>query len=238
MELKNKIAIVTGASKGIGRSCCYELIKKGVVVYAIARTEQLLVEAKKELGASFHPIVLDLTNFSAIKEWLAKEFSDKYSPDIIINNAGIGYLEKITNLTLDNWKTMIDLNLTACYIMCHLLIPYMKSKQEGHIINIGSIAGLKAGGLTSGYSATKFGLRGFSQALFEELRHYYIKVTYIAPGSVQTCFFDEIKDIEAHQNMLQPKDITQCIVQVLETPKNMLVSELVVRPLNPNPPVI
>jgi short-subunit dehydrogenase len=113
----------------------------------------------------------------------------------------------------------------------------MKTNAETcHIINIGSILGKTARAQSAAYSATKFAIQGFSEALFKELRSYKIKVTCVNPGSIDTHFFEE-SGIQPHKNMMQPDDIAALILHIIETPDNLLVDEITLRPLIPNPPV-
>jgi len=112
----------------------------------------------------------------------------------------------------------------------------MKSNQNTcHIINIGSILGKTTRTESAAYSATKYGMQGFSEALFKELRSYKIKVTCVNPGSIDTDFFED-SGINPHKNMLQPKDIAALIIHLIETPDNLLVDEITMRPLIPDPP--
>ena len=103
-----------------------------------------------------------------------------------------------------------------------------------HIINIGSILGKVARAESAAYSATKFAMQGFSEALFKELRSYKIKVTCVNPGSIETHFFKD-SGITPDENMMQPKDIAALILNLIETPDNLLVDEITLRPLIPNP---
>jgi len=132
---------------------------------------------------------------------------------------------------------MMNTNLNGIFNITSWLIPLMKTNAETcHIINIGSILGKTARAESAAYSATKFAIQGFSEALFKELRSYKIKVTCVNPGSIDTHFFEE-SGIQPHKNMMQPDDIAALIVHIIETPDNLLVDEITLRPLIPNPPV-
>src|SRR5699024_3671357 len=121
--------------------------------------------------------------------------------------------------------------------MCRNIIPLMKSKDRVcHIINMSSIAGKVATPQMSGYNASKFAVRGFSESLFQELRYNGVKVTCFYPGSVNTHFFDDTDGANTHSNMMHPDDVAAQLVNVLETPDNFLINEIVMRPLNPKPP--
>lgn len=232
MDLVSKIAIVTGASRGSGAAFSTALIEKGSIVYGIARNIQPMHKLQQQLGKHFVPVVLDVSDQTAVKTWIENTFSENHSPDILINNAGAGYFGKIDELPTEQWLQMINTNLNAVFYLTSAVVPLMKkSKTSSHIINIGSILGKVSGSEKSGYSATKFGVQGFSDALFKELRGDNIKVSCINPGSIDTPFF-ETSGIVSNEKMLQPKALADILIQVLETPDNVLIDELTVRPLN------
>lgn len=236
LDLKNKTAVVTGVSSGLGSAIARVLIDKSVEVYGLARNEIKLKELEKELGKKFHPVKMDISNLEEIKNWITKSFSDNYSPDILINNAGIGSYGAIDKKPVEDWLQMVNTNLNGTYYITSQLIPFMKRKKEmTHIINIGSILGTIACENGSAYCTTKFGIQGFSEALFKELRVFDIKVSLINPGSIDTDFFKS-SGINKHHNMLQPKDLAGTVIYLLETPDNMLIDKLTVRPLNPKSP--
>lgn len=233
MNLKDKIAVVTGASSGLGAAMATALVRKGAVVYGLARNEQALEKIKETLQGNFHPIKMDITNESNLKKWVQDTFSVAHSPDILINNAGIGGFKKIDEVETAEWVRMMDTNLNGMFYVTAQLVPLMKQKKtHTHIINIGSILGTMGKEEGAAYCTTKFGVRGFSEALFKELRMFDIKVTCINPGSIETDFF-KTSGIQPHDNMLHPEDVAHTIVHVLETPDNMLINELTLRPLNP-----
>ena len=235
MNISSKIAVVTGASSGLGAACSKMLVRNGARVYGIARNEARLQKLFFELGPNFVPIPLDLTDSENLHEWVSKTFDEQISPNILINNAGAGHFGKVDEISWDRWRQMIDTNLNAIFHLTSLLVPFMKrSNNISHIINIGSILGKTSGAEKSGYSATKYAIQGFSEALFKELRSDNIKVTCLNPGSIDTHFF-ETSGIEPHKNMLQPDDLAELIAFILESPDNLLIDELTVRPLNSRP---
>lgn len=237
MNLASKIAIVTGASSGIGIAFSQALIDKGATVYGLARNSKKLKNVQHELGDSFQPVTMDVTEHDHISEWVDDTFREDYEPDILINNAGVGLFGKVDELPLDSWETMIKTNLSGIFYMTRLITPLMKhNRSTCHIINIGSIAGKVGNPEMSGYNASKFGVRGFSEALFKELRYDGIKVTCFYPGSIATPFFEKVTGTETHDNMMQPEDVASVLVNVLETPDNFLINDITMRPLNPKPP--
>lgn len=236
MELDSKIAIVTGASSGLGAAIAESLIRENTTVLGIARDKTALQKMELELGNQFKPVILDITDREGVRSWSHKTFSENFQPDILINNAGSGGFGRIDEMQDAIWDTMMNTNLTGMYNLTSEVVKWMRrTKNYSHIINIGSVLGIVTRSEGAAYSATKFGIRGFSESLFKELRNDYIKVTCVNPGSIDTHFFEN-SGIEPHSNMLQPKDIANTIIHILETPDNMLINEITLRPLNPKKP--
>lgn len=236
MKLKDKIIILTGASSGLGKAIAKALVQKKATVYGLGRNAEKLKELKAELGNQFHSVKLDITDNAKITAWVKKTFKENHTPDVLINNAGIGFFKKIDETTETDWLNTVNTNLNGMYYITAQIVPLMKNKETStHILNIGSILGSVGKENGAAYSTTKFGVRGFSDSLYKELRHFNIKVSCINPGSIETDFF-KTSGIEAHHNMLHPEDIANTVVYVLETPDNMLIDELTVRPLHPQKP--
>ncbi|HLV40583.1 SDR family oxidoreductase [Xanthomarina sp.] len=236
MNILSKIAVITGASSGLGAAISKVLIENGATVYGLGRKADKLQNLKKELGTSFIPVPLDISDFQKVKEWVGKAFSITHSPDILINNAGVGSFAPIDEMDQKTWYQMVNVNLNGLYYITSEIVKLMKPKiSSTHIINIGSILGSLGRVDGTAYCATKFGVQGFSDALFKELRVFNIKVTCINPGSIDTSFFKS-SGIDAHSNMLQAKDLAHTVLHVLQTPDNMLINEMTIRPLNPKQP--
>ena len=235
MNIEHKIAIVTGASSGLGASISKALVKAGATVFGIARNNQALHEIQEEIGSKFIAVRLDLTDEAAVKKWFTATFSEETSPDILVNNAGTGYFGKIDEMPSEEWYKMVNTNLNGMYFITSNVVRLMKKNIEStHIVNIGSILGITTRAEGAAYSATKYGISGFSEALFKELRGFNIKVTCLNPGSIDTSFF-KTSGIAQDANMLQTEDIASTLLHILKTPDNMLISEMTVRPLNPKP---
>ena len=164
-------------------------------------------------------------------------FSGMDRIDILINNAGLGRFAPIDVQSKEDWTVQMETNLTGVYLCTRAAVPLMKAQNQqagfgGHIVNIASVAGLVGNANLSAYNATKFGLRGFSEATMKELRGDGIKVTCICPGSVAT-EFGRVAGSSGAPNPMQPKDIASTVIHVLQSPDNYLISEVVMRPLRP-----
>jgi len=227
ISLKEKIAIVTGCSKGIGLATTMSLLKKGVVVAGWSRTPTNISHE------NFTHFVTDVSNIESVQKSHKHTVAKIGQADILINNAGIGFVSRFEELDHDKWHKMFDVNVHGMYYCSKMVIPGMKAKGAGHIINIGSIAGTTAVKDMVGYASTKHAVTGMSHSLFMELREFGIKVTCIYPGSVKTGFFDNIDQIEAHDHMMSPEDIAGTIIHVLESSPNYHHVDIEVRPLKP-----
>jgi NADP-dependent 3-hydroxy acid dehydrogenase YdfG len=231
MELKDKIAVVTGVSKGIGYSICSELLHEGCVVYGLGRNNP---EFKNE---NFHFIQTDVRDISSVnKAFEIIRVANDNSIHILINNAGLGYFGNVEDLPIEHWNEMMDTNISGMFFCVKNTVPSMKKTGFGHIINIASTAALDGMPMVSGYCASKWAVKGFSESLWRELRDSKIKVTCVYPGSVKTDFFRNSPNIQAHDYMLMPEDVASMIVYALKTPDNFHQVNLEVRPLQPKGP--
>ncbi|MFH5832455.1 SDR family oxidoreductase [Halalkalibaculum sp. DA384] len=223
MNIDGKNAIVTGASRGIGRSITEALLAGGASVAGWSRT------APEELSHErFTHVKVDLTRQEEVQQAYGKtaESMGEHIP-VLINNAGVGYKGKVEEMPVERWKYLFDLNVHGIFYTSRLLIPEMKKRQEGHIINISSGAGTNGiAGMTC-YSATKHAVVGISRSLHQELRDFGIKVTCLSPGSVETGFSTSEK------NKLLPEDLAQSVVHILQCRKNFHYPDIQVRPLQP-----
>lgn len=233
MNLRNKIAVVTGASSGLGSEFARHLVSHGSRVYGLARRLNRLKSLEAEIGSEFKPVECDVTDEASVRD----AFSGMDRIDILINNAGLGRFAPIDVQSKEDWTIQMDTNLTGVYLCTHAAVPLMKAQNQqtgfgGHIIHIASVAGLVGNANLSAYNATKFGLRGFSEATMKELRGDGIKVTCICPGSVAT-EFGRVAGSSGAPNPMQPEDIAATVIHVLQAPDNYLISEVVMRPLRP-----
>ena len=241
MNLADSIAIVTGSSSGIGQSFAEQLLQKGATVYGLSRSFKRMEEHKKQLGdvgADYIPVQMDISDHDAIEHWVKQTFADaNYYPDILINNAGLGYFDNVEDLSLEKFEQMMQVNVSGVFYLTRHITPLMKANYKiCHIINIASVAALLGNPKISVYNATKYALRGFSDALFKELRYDGIKVSCFFPGSIATHFFDEIDEIEVHNGMMHPDEVAETLIFVLERSDNFLINELTMRPLQPKKP--
>ena len=227
MKLENKIALVTGANKGIGEECVKQLLEAGAIVYGLCRSG-CSVKHERYTG-----LMADGRDFIQMEKAFNTVLEAHGHIDVLINNAGLGYFAYCEDLSLEQWHQLFDTNVSGVFYGCKLALPSMKKQGSGHIINISSIAGLEGYQQVSAYCATKFAVRGFSDALYKEVRDFGVKVTCVYPGSVKTDFFRHSENIKAHDNMLMPEDVASQILFTLQTPDNFHNVNLEIRPLKP-----
>jgi NADP-dependent 3-hydroxy acid dehydrogenase YdfG len=242
--LENKVAIVTGASSGIGYSTSLALSKAGVRVAVGARRTDRLQEIEKQIikknnrGEIFIQ-KLDVTSKSDCDSFVDAAVRKWGKVDILINNAGLMPLSYFKNRKVEEWEQMIDVNIKGVLYCTSAVIPYMLDKKSGHIVNISSVAGriVFAGG--SVYCATKHAITAFSEGLRKELSpEYKIRVTCIEPGAVSTELLETITDesmaghIQATKNMetLQSEDIANAVLYAIQAPNHVNVNEILIRP--------
>lgn len=230
MELNNRVVFITGISKGIGKAITQKLLKNNAYVVGFG----LHAPTYKHENLLFYKTnVRHFLDVEASVKKALKEFPD--GSDILINNSGLGYFGMIEDFSLEQWDEIFEVNVNSIFYMCKMLLPKMKEKGKGHIINISSIAGLIGNAQGSLYSGAKFAVRGISECLFKELRNFGIKVTCVYPGSTKTDFFDNSPGINAHDNMMTAEEVAEQVVRAIQTSDNFLLSELVFRPLQPKP---
>jgi 3-oxoacyl-[acyl-carrier protein] reductase len=232
MNLKGKTAIVTGGTRGIGRSIAEALIREGLSVCIAARSQVEIDEACGELGEKSIGFVCDVRDYDQVKGLIAYTIKELGGLDILINNAGIGMFETVEETSAEDFRAVLETNLFGVFYCCHEAIPEMRRRGGGYIINISSLAGANPHPRMAAYNASKFGLNGFSEALMQEVRHDGIKVSYIMPGSVNTEFGgDTASDEKSWQ--LVPQDIARVVVDLLHHDDRSLPSRVEIRPSKP-----
>ena len=228
-HIENKVAYITGASKGIGLGIAAALVENGVKVAVSGRDIEALEKAQQVLGKQ-NVLVLqsDVRNFDDELKAVEQIVSVFGKLDVVIANAGIGKFAPIDEISLKDWNSMIDTNLTGAFHTLKAAAPQLKAN-KGYYISIASLAGANFFAKGAAYNASKFGLVGFTQAAMLDLRDYDVKCTTILPGSTASNFNGHTPD-ENDQWKIQPADIGQMVVDLLRMNPNVLPSKIEVRP--------
>ena len=234
-QLDNKVAYITGGSKGIGLGIAKALTGLGMRVAISSRHLQEAEKAASTLSNDKSKVLAlesDVSSMASEKEAVEKVIDKFGQLDVLIANAGVGHFASIEDLTEEDWKSMIDTNLTGVFHSVKASVEELK-KSKGYIITIASLAGTNFFEKGAAYNASKFGLVGFSQAIMLDLRKHDIKVSTIMPGSVAT-HFDNHTPSDADSWKIQPEDIGQIVADLLQMPSRTLPSKVEVRPSKPS----
>ncbi len=230
-QLKGKVALITGGTKGIGYGIAQALLAQGMRVAITGRTQESATTAAESLGRLGEEVLAlrsDVTTYSSQEEAVSTVIDQWGQLDVLIANAGVGHFASITDLSIDQWNETIDTNLTGVfYSVKASLAPIKKSK--GYIITIASLAGTNFFAKGTAYNASKFGLTGFTQALMLDLRDDDVKVSTIMPGSVSSHFGGRSPE-DGKDWRIQPEDIGQITVDLLKMHPRTLPSKVEVRP--------
>ena len=236
MELNGKVAIVTGGTKGIGKAIAESLVTAGVNTSICGRHEDELQQAISDLNGrgegDVTGTICDVRDYEQVTALFEHTIQVFGGVDILINNAGVGIFTTVENMSPDDFRAVLETNVSGVFYCCHQAIPLMKKRRGGYIINISSLAGANPHQEMAAYNASKFGLNGFSEALMQEVRHDGIKVSYIMPGSVNTEFGGDEPDASKSWQ-LQPQDVATVVLDLLHQPDRALVSRVEMRPSRP-----
>ncbi|HEY2747196.1 MAG TPA: SDR family NAD(P)-dependent oxidoreductase [Polyangia bacterium] len=241
-QLEGRVALVTGASSGIGAATATALVDGGArVAVAARRAGRLaeLVERIRHAGGEAIAVDADVADRAAAERMVAATVERFGRLDILVNNAGLMKLAPFAAGSPDDWRAMIDVNLLGVLYCTHAALPHLKRAGGGHVVNISSVAGREPFPTGAVYCATKYGVIGFSETLRREHLADKLRVTVIEPGAVATELVDQVTDEKAKQQIqawqaamrqLQPADIAAAIVYAVTQPDRVAVNELLVRP--------
>ena len=235
-SLRGKVAFVTGGSKGIGLAIARALVADGVKVAITGRDAARLSAARPSIEAagpgSVETLQADVRRYDEVQAAIAATVARFGGLDVLVNNAGIGIFAPVASMTRDQWREVIDTNLTGVFNACHAALPHLRSRRGGFIINISSLAGKNPFVDGAAYCASKAGLNAFSEALMQELRHDDIRVSYVMPGSVATGFSsgDESKGADWK---IAPEEVAEAVLTLLRHNPRSLPSRVELRPSKP-----
>jgi len=230
-------ALVTGATEGIGRAVAFALGRAGYQVGVCARTgsrvEALLADLRED-GITAAGRAADVGNPESVRALVQAVTAELGPVDTLINNAGIAIFRPFSELSLEDWDATMATNLRSLFLVTREVLPGMRERKAGVVVNVASLAGKNAIAGGTAYVASKHAVLGFSRSLMLEVRKEGVRVLAICPGSVDTALIRNIRrPAEAVGGMLQPEDVARAILDALRMPAHALVSEIDIRPANP-----
>jgi len=235
-DLTGKVALVTGSTKGIGLAIAERLAAAGASVVVSARTARTVAAAAERLAATAKtPVVgipCDVADPFQCAHLVEETVRRLGRLDILVNNAGLGILKPISQLSVEEWRVQMEVNLGGVFYCSKAALPHLSVHDDGWIVNIGSLAGRNAFAGGTGYNASKFGLVGLTEALMLDVRHAGVRVSLVMPGSVNTEFGGRTPQ-EERDWRLEADDCALAVLQLLEYPKEAHVSRMEMRPSRP-----
>jgi 3-oxoacyl-[acyl-carrier protein] reductase len=238
MNLTGKVAIVTGGSRGIGFGIAQGLLRCDATVVITGTNAETLDAAAGELrretkGGGIEAVRADVRRYADVEQLMNAVAQRHGGLDVLVNNAGIGLFRPVAEMSIDEWHSVIDTNLTGVFHCCRAAIPHLRARGSGWIINISSLAGKNAFADGAAYCASKAALNQFSEALMQEVRYDGIRVSYIMPGSVSTDFGGRERGAAKRDWALQIEDIAQVVTDLVSHPSRSLPSRVEIRPARP-----
>ncbi len=238
MNLKNKKAIVTGGSRGLGKATALAFAKEGIDVAITGRNEATLKETvaliKAEGGNAYYS-VFDVANYDDTKHGIDSLIKKMGTIDILVNNAGIAAIGSFLEMDVAQWTSMIQTNVLGMYYVTKEVLPHLIEKNEGDIINISSTAGLNGNANISAYSASKFAVIGMSESLMKEVRKNNIRVVTLTPSTIESDMTVDlgIAQKNSEDTVLQPEDFAELIVAGLKLPRRAMLKSAALWSTNP-----
>lgn len=236
-SLKNKKALVTGGSRGLGKAIALALASEGVHVVVTGRDEVKLLETVKEIektGVKAGYAIFDVSNEEKVKESITKVIKDFGTVDILINNAGIGEFGGFLELSTERFEKIIQTNLFGPYYIMKNILPAMVEQKSGDVVNVASTAGLKGGPMTSAYTASKAGLIGLSESVMYEMRKHNIRVCTLTPSTIATDMSKDLNLTDGNpEKVLQPEDFAELVIAQLKLNKRALMTTASLFSTNP-----
>lgn len=236
-RLDEKVVVVTGASKGIGKATASAFAAVGAKVVLAARTRETLEQVAHELSVggvsnpdSILAVPTDVTDADAVQRLIERTLDVYQRVDILINNAGVGHFGPVVDFAPDDWDTVLNSNLKAIYLCAKYALPSMLAQGGGQIINVLSIAAKVAFEASAAYCAAKAGALALTKVLASEVRQQNVRVTAVLPGSVHTPFWDDVPQHPDFDQMLKPEHVADTIISVCQQPPGMVTEEIVVMP--------
>lgn len=239
-SLAGKIALVTGGTRGIGRAVARMLLQEDAQVILTGRDSEsasrAALELSRETGGKVEGKAADVRSYEQVGELF--QFIDQRfgALDVLVNNAGVGVFRPVSELSIEEWKQVVETNLTGAFHCSREALLRFGTRNGGSIVNIGSLASKNAFAGGAAYNASKFGMAGFSEAMMQDVRNVNVRVSFVMPGSVATDFGSAPESGKADSGKawkIWPEDVAEIVKLILQMPARTLVSTVEVRPSSP-----
>jgi NADP-dependent 3-hydroxy acid dehydrogenase YdfG len=234
MKLQNKVVVITGAGRGIGKAAAHLFAKEGAKVVLASRTKSDLDSLAKDLFDHYDTDTLisvcDVTKSAEVKALIDKTVETFGSVDILLNSAGVGHLKPVTELSVEEFDEMIDVNLKGTFYASKFASEVMVKQKSGYIINLPGILGKAVMRMSSGYSASKYGVTGLSKAMTQDLMRDGVKITLLHLGGVDSTFWDKITMRVQRDKMLSVGLAAEMVLMAATQPASFVLGEIVLQP--------
>ena len=237
-DLAGKVVLITGAGSGLGAATAQAFARAGACVVCLdvdGQAVEGVCKSLNEQGAQSIATICNVRDETDVGR-AVQEVLDRFGQvDVVVNNAAVDHTASVDEMTVEQWDRVIGVNLRGPFVVAKAVLPSMKSRKDGHIINVTSTAAQRAWANASAYHASKWGLVGFSRGLGVEGRPYNIRVTTIVPGGMKTHFFDRFAEqgipMPPEENLQDPANVAEAIVFAARMPRQSVVQEIMVTPL-------
>ena len=236
MEIKGRVVLITGAGRGIGRALAHAFAAAGAKVALLGKTKKNLLEVQRELKDSGAPTIVlaaDVSDEGVVSRAVAATEQQLGPVDVLVNNAGIFALAPVEKMDALVFDRMLAVNLRGPFLMSRAVLPGMKSRKRGHIVNISSTAGRRGFAGGGAYCASKFGLAGLTEAMRYEARASNVRVTCVYPSTVNTDFVKKAGMDLASERAIQPEDVANAVVSLVAMDDRAMTTDLEIWQTNP-----
>lgn len=233
MRLAGQVAVVTGAGRGIGRAVALALAREGARVALAARSNGELAAVAQEIGqvgATTMAVPTDVRQEASVEALVGRVLGEWHQVDVLVNAAGVAAFAPVTDSKLDDWDQMLAVNLRGAVLACRAVLPPMIARRKGTIIGVGSVVTSRALPGSAAYTASKYGLLGFSRVLAEEMRPHGVRVGVISAGATDTPLWDAMPGAPARERMLTPDQVAEAALLMATLGSNATLEEVTLLP--------
>lgn len=236
--LKGQVAVITGGSRGLGKAMAFALAAEGVDIVITGRTEDRLAKVVEELkethGVKAGYAAFDVSNYAEVQAGVKQITASFPKIDILVNNAGVANFGSVMDMEVQEWERIVQINLFGSYYVTKEILPLMIDNQQGDILNVSSTAGLAGNATVSAYSASKFGLIGFSDSLMKEVRKHNIRVCALTPSTIASDMSRDLGLTDGDpDSVLQPEDFAALVIAGLKLPRRAMMTRSAIWSTNP-----